>query len=58
MTDMIYEKSKAINQRKDQHMEKGKATIPVKLEKLTDLYMKHDFKQMELSDEICDYIAL
>ena len=35
---------------------KGKAVIPVKLEKLTDLYMKHDFKQMELSDEICDYI--
>lgn len=38
------------------YMVKGKAVIPVKLEKLSDLYMKHDFKQMELSDEICDYI--
>ena len=38
------------------YMEKGKAIIPVKLEKMSDLYMKHDFKQMELSDEICDYI--
>lgn len=38
------------------YITKGKAVIPVKLEKLSDLYMKHDFKQMELSDEVCDYI--
>ena len=38
------------------YMQKGKAVIPVKLEKISDLYMKHDYKQMELSDSICDYI--
>ena len=38
------------------YMKKGKAVIPVKLEKITDLYMKHDYKQMELSDSVCDYI--
>jgi len=38
------------------YMRKGKAVIPVKLDKISDLYMKHDYKQMELSDSICDYI--
>ena len=38
------------------YMQRGKAVIPVKLEKISDLYMKHDYKQMELSDSICDYI--
>lgn len=34
----------------------GKAIIPVELEKTDDLFMKHDFKKFELSDEVCDYI--
>lgn len=34
----------------------GKAIIPVELEKTEDLFMKHDFKKFELSDEVCDYI--
>ena len=38
------------------YMRKGKAVIPVKLDKISDLYMKHDYKQMELSDSVCDYI--
>ena len=38
------------------YMNKGKAIIPIKLEKISDLYMKHDYKQMELSDSVCDYI--
>ena len=38
------------------YMQKGKAVIPVKLEKISDLYMKHDYKQMELSDSVCAYI--
>jgi len=38
------------------YMNKGKAVIPIKLEKISDLYMKHDYKQMELSDSVCDYI--
>lgn len=38
------------------YMRKGKAVIPVKLNKIDDLYMKHDYKQMELSDSVCDYI--
>ena len=37
-------------------MSKGKAIIPVKLEKISDLYMKHDYKEMELSDSVCAYI--
>ena len=38
------------------YMKGGKAIIPIKLEELSDLYMKHDYKQMELSDEMCNYI--
>ena len=38
------------------YMQKGKAVIPIKIEKISDLYMKHDYKQMELSDSVCDYI--
>ena len=38
------------------YMKKGKAVIPVKLEKISDLYMQHDYKQMELSDSVCAYI--
>ena len=38
------------------YMKKGKAVIPVKLEKISDLYMKHDYKEMELSDSVCAYI--
>ena len=38
------------------YMQKGKAIIPVKLDKISDLYMEHDYKQMELSDSVCDYI--
>lgn len=34
----------------------GKAVIPVELDKTDDLFMKHDFKKYELSDEVCDYI--
>ena len=33
-----------------------KATIPIYLKKIDDLYMKHDYKQMELSDSVCKYI--
>lgn len=38
------------------YMQRGKAVIPVQLEKISDLYMKHDYKQMELSDSVCNYI--
>jgi len=38
------------------YMQRGKAVIPIELEKISDLYMKHDYKQMELSDSVCDYI--
>ncbi|MCR5186270.1 MAG: hypothetical protein K6D97_04045 [Clostridia bacterium] len=33
-----------------------RAVIPVKLDKIEDLYMKHDYKMMELSNSVCDYI--
>lgn len=38
------------------YMQRGKAVIPIELEKISDLYMKHDYKQMELSDSVCNYI--
>lgn len=38
------------------YMRKGKAVIPVELKSIDDLYMKHDYKKMELSDDICAYI--
>lgn len=38
------------------YMKRGKAVIPIKLEKISDLYMEHDYKQMELSNSVCDYI--
>ena len=34
----------------------GKAIIPVELEKTDDLFMRHDFKKYELSDDVCKYI--
>ena len=38
------------------YMRKGKAVIPVELKSIDDLYMKHDYKKMELADSVCDYI--
>lgn len=34
----------------------GKAVIPVLLEDVDDLFMKHDYKKKELSDDVCKYI--
>ncbi len=34
----------------------GKAHIPVLLESKDDLFMKHDYKKFELSDDVCKYI--
>jgi len=34
----------------------GRVVIPLLLEKISDLYMKHDYKQMEVSYSVCDYI--
>ena len=38
------------------YMVNGKAVIPVELEAVDDLFMKHDYKQFELSDDVCKYI--
>ena len=38
------------------YMVNGKAVIPVELEDVDDLFMKHDYKQFELSDDVCKYI--
>lgn len=34
----------------------GKAVIPVLLDDIDDLFMKHDYKKFELSDDVCKYI--
>ena len=33
-----------------------KVVIPLELEKYSDLFMKHDYKKMELAYSVCDYI--
>ena len=37
-------------------MSGSKAVIPVELKEAEDLYMKHDYLKMELSDSVCKYI--
>ena len=36
--------------------EDGKAVIPIDLNSIDDLYMKHDYKKLVLSDNVADYI--
>lgn len=57
----IKRKNRKIKFSEDRYVEKfymsgNKAVIPVELEKATDLYMKHDYLKMELSDSVCKYI--
>lgn len=54
-------KNRKIKFSEDQYVEKqymvdGKAIIPVQLDSISDLYMKHDYKHVELSDSVCAYI--
>ena len=34
----------------------GKGVIPIEINSMDDLYMKHDFQKLTLSDDLCDYI--
>lgn len=34
----------------------GRAVIPVELDNINDLFMKHDYMKYELSDDVCKYI--
>jgi hypothetical protein len=38
------------------YMADGNAVIPVELESVNDLFMKHDYKKFELSDDVCKYV--
>ena len=38
------------------YIKNGKAIIPVHLNSIDELYMKHDHKKLALSDAVCDYI--
>ena len=38
------------------YMFNDKAVIPVELETVDDLFMKHDYKKYEMSDDVCKYI--
>ena len=38
------------------YMKDGKAVIPIKVNKLDDLYMKHDYLKLDLSDHVFNYI--
>lgn len=48
-----YNEEKYIN---SNYVVDGKAIIPVLLENTDDLFMKHDFKKIETSDDVCKYI--
>ena len=54
-------KNRKIKFREADYIEKhyirdGKAVIPIKLNSIQELYMKHDYKNLALSDELCNYI--
>ena len=38
------------------YLRDGKAVIPITIDKVDDLYMKHDYRKMDLSDQLCNYI--
>ena len=38
------------------YLKNGKAVIPITVDKITDLYMKHDYRKIDLSDQLCNYI--
>ena len=38
------------------YIKDGKAVIPIFLKSIDDLYMKHDYNKLALSDDVCDYI--
>lgn len=38
------------------YLKDGKAVIPIHLNSINELYMKHDQKKLALSDEVCNYI--
>ena len=54
-------KNRKIKFREADYIEKhyikdGKAVIPIHLNNINELYMKHDHKKLDLSDDVCDYI--
>ena len=54
-------KNRKIRFREADYVEKnyirnGKAVIPIRLNSTKELYMKHDYKDLALSDELCAYI--
>lgn len=54
-------KNRKIKFREADYIEKyyikdGKAIIPIYLNTIDELYMKHDYKKLVLSDEVCNYI--
>ena len=38
------------------YLRDGKAVIPITINKVEDLYMKHDYKKIDLSDQLSNYI--
>lgn len=38
------------------YLKNGKAVIPISINKIDDLYMKHDYLNLDLSDSLCHYI--
>lgn len=61
MKHINHKKNRKIKFSENDYFEKhylrdGKAVIPITINKVDDLYMKHDYKKIDLSDQLCNYI--
>ena len=61
MKDKFRFKNRKIKFREADYVEKhyikdGEAVIPIYLKSIDELYMKHDYNKLALSDEVCNYI--
>ena len=61
MRHIKYRKNRKIKFSEKDYFEKhylknGKAVIPITIDKINDLYMKHDYRKIDLSDQLCNYI--
>jgi hypothetical protein len=45
-----------INYVENTYMKDGKAVIPIKVKNIQEIYVEHDYKKVDIADELCSYI--
>lgn len=45
-----------LNYVENTYMKNGNAVIPIKAKDISELYVEHDYKKVDLADELCSYI--